>query len=142
MAKFSTYLNFNGQAEDAFRFYQSVFGGEFFLQKMSDTPYGEQLPEAEKGRAMHVALRMPDGQLLMASDILESAGHKLQEGNNYYISAEVESRQSADECFQKLSQGGKVEMPMEDMFWGDYFGSLKDKFGIQWMISFNPNPQK
>ncbi len=137
MAKIHVYLNFNGNAEEAFKFYQSVFGGELFIQKMKDTPMADQVPEAEQNCAMHIALTMPDGEILMASDIMESAGHKLIEGNNSYISLQSKSRAEADEIFNKLSAGGTVEMPMEDMFWGDYFGSFKDKFGIYWMINYS-----
>lgn len=138
MLQLNTYLNFNGNAEEAFRFYQTVLGGELFVQYMSDVPFGAELPEHEKKRAMHVSLRLKEGIHLMASDILESAGHKLREGNNYYISIQAGSREEADRVFKGLSEGGKIEMPMEDMFWGDYFGSLADRFGIQWMVNHSP----
>lgn len=130
------YLNFDGNAEEAFRFYQSVFGGELFIQRMSDTPYGENLSDQEKDYAMHVTIPIGDGQHLMASDCIESKGHKLQKGNNNYISITPDSREEADRLFNGLSADGKVEMPMEDMFWGDYFGSFTDKFGVNWMINF------
>lgn len=137
MAILNTYLNFEGKAEAAFLFYQSIFGGKLFIQKMSDTPYGEQLPDNEKECAMHVSLTTKDGLKLMASDILPSAGHQLKQGNNYYISIDAKSREEADKFFNELAVDGNIEMPMEDMFWGDYFGSLSDKFGIQWMVSYN-----
>ena len=133
--KLNPYLNFNGNAEEAFRFYQSVFGGELFIQKMKDAPGCENLPENEKNYAMHVSLPIGDGQSIMASDCLESMGHKLNIGNNNYISLSVDSREDADRIFNGLSAGGEIEMPMEDMFWGDYFGSFKDKFGVCWMIN-------
>ncbi|MCM5527360.1 VOC family protein [Parasegetibacter sp. NRK P23] len=134
------YLNFDGNAEEAFRFYQSVFGGELFVQKMSAAPGIEGLSEAEKNRAMHVSLPVGNGQYLMASDCLPSAGHVLTVGNNNYISVAPDSREEADRLFNGLSAGGKVEMPMADMFWGDYFGSFQDKFGVCWMINFT-NPK-
>lgn len=133
------YLNFDGNAEEAFRFYQSVFGGELFLQKMSNTPGTENLPDDEKNRAMHVGIPIGHGQYLMASDCLPSAGQVLHMGNNNYISITPDSREEADRLFQGLSAGGEIEMPMEDMFWGDYFGSFKDRFGVCWMINFPNN---
>lgn len=131
------YLNFNGNAEEAFRFYQSVFGGELFVQKMSQAPGTENLSEEEKNRTMHVALPIGNNQFLMASDCLPSQGHVLNQGNNNYISVTPDSREEADRIFNGLSAGGTVEMPMEDMFWGDYFGSFTDKYGVCWMINFN-----
>lgn len=128
------YLNFDGNAEEVFRFYHSIFGGEFFIQKMSDAPGMENLPEEEKNRAMHVAISI-GSQHLMASDILPSQGHVLNQGNNNYISITSDSREEADRLFAALSEGGKVEMAMADMFWGDYFGSFVDKYGICWMIN-------
>jgi len=131
------YLNFDGQAEEAFNFYKSVLGGEFiFFKKMSDAPESDKLPEDERNRVMHVALPINEHTILMASDCIPSAGHVLREGNNMYVHLAAESREDADKLFDGLSAGGTIEMPMEDMFWGDYFGSLKDKFGIQWMINF------
>lgn len=130
------YLNFDGNAEEAFRFYQSVFGGELFVQKMGEAPGSENLSAEEKGRAMHVALPVGNGQFLMASDCVPSAGHVLHMGNNNYISVAPDSREEADRLFNGLSAGGQVEMPMADMFWGDYFGSFKDKFGVYWMINY------
>ncbi len=134
--KLNPYLNFDGNAEEAFRFYQATFGGEVFVQKMDQAPGTENLPENEKGRAMHVSLPIGDGQTLMASDIVPSMGHVLNVGNNNYISITPDSREEADKLFNGLSVGGEIEMPMEDMFWGDYFGSFKDKYGMCWMINF------
>ncbi len=135
MPLINPYLNFNGTAEAAFRFYQSVLGGELFIQKMKDIPGGEQVPEAEKDFVMHASLPVGNN-VLMASDCLDSRGHKLIEGNNSYISLTPDSREEADRIFNALSEGGDVEMPMGEMFWDDYFGSLKDKFGTRWMINF------
>jgi PhnB protein len=135
--KLNPYLNFDGNAEEAFRLYQSVFGGELFIQKMGSAPGTENMSEEEKNLVMHVSLPIGDGQFLMASDCVTSQGHVLQVGNNNYISLSPDSREEADRIFNALSQGGTVEMPMEDMFWGDYFGSFKDKYGVCWMINFD-----
>ena len=137
--KVNPYLNFDGQAEEAFIFYKSVFGGEFTgNMKMKDAPGTEELNENEKNRTMHISLPIGKENLLMGSDILPSMGHKLTKGNNNYISLHPESKAEADRLFNGLSAGGEIEMPMADQFWGDYFGSFKDKFGICWMINFNP----
>ncbi|MFD2247479.1 VOC family protein [Pontibacter ruber] len=90
---------------------------------------------------MHIALPVGQGTILMATDMLESMGQKLNAGNNFSLSIGVESKVEADRIFNGLSAGGKVNMPMEDTFWGDYFGMLTDKFGVQWMVSFNENQQ-
>ena len=132
------YLNFDGKAEEAFNFYKSVFGGEFaFFAKMGDTPESDKLTDEEKNRVMHVALPINEHTTLMASDCVPSAGHVFKEGNNMYISLNADSREDADRLFNGLSAGGTIEMPMDDMFWGDYFGSFKDRFGIQWMVNFS-----
>jgi len=137
MPKVNTYLNFDGKSEEAFNFYKSVFGGEFsFVSKMSDMPGAEQLNDDEKGRLMHIALPIGKDDVLMASDIIPSAGHKLNVGNHAYISIFTESREEADRIFAGLSKGGNIEMAMEDTFWGDYFGSFQDKFGVGWMINY------
>lgn len=137
MIKVHPYLNFDGKAEEAFNFYKSILGGEFsMLQKMSDLPNAADIPESERNRVMHVALPINDYTILMASDCVPSLGHVLIEGNNMYVSLGVDSREEADRIFNGLSAGGRVEMPMEDMFWGDYFGSFKDQYGVQWMISY------
>lgn len=129
------YLNFNGTAEEAFNFYRSVFGGEFAtVMRFGDNPQCEGITDAEKNRVMHIALPIDGGGVLMASDTLESMGHKLNPGNNFYISLSPQTREDADRIFNGLSEGGKVEMPMTDMFWG-YFGSFVDKFGVQWMLN-------
>lgn len=131
------YLNFDGNAEEAFHFYQSVFGGEVLIMKMKDAPGSENLSEEEKNLAMHVSLPIGNNQFLMASDCVKSMGHVLIPGNNNYISLAPDSRDEATRIFNELSAGGEIEMPMDDMFWGDYFGSFKDKFGICWMINYN-----
>lgn len=137
MIKVNPYLNFDGKAEEAFNFYKSVFGGEFSgVHRMSDMPGAENLSENEKNRLMHISLPIDD-TILMASDIVPSMGHKLNVGNHADISLHPDSREEADRLFKGLSEGGEIEMPMEDQFWGDYFGCFIDKFGIGWMINYN-----
>jgi PhnB protein len=136
MTKINTYLNFDRTAEAAFLFYQSIFGGELFIQKMGNAPGSENLSEADKNLVMHVSLPIGN-DILMASDCSESMGHKLVPGNYSYISVSPDSREEADRIFNALAAGGEIEMPLEDMFWGDYFGSLKDQYGILWMINYN-----
>lgn len=139
MAKLNPYLNFDGTCEEAFNFYKFVFGGEFLgeVHKMKDIPNME-IPEEAKNRVMHVGLPI-GGDILMGSDIFP--GQPFVAGNNNYISIFPESREEADRLFARLSADGEVEMPMEDQFWGDYFGSLKDKFGVCWMINYNSQNQ-
>lgn len=137
MAKMNPYLNFDGTALEAFEFYRSVFGGEFTgVHKMGDAPGTEGLPENERNRVMHVALPIDEHTTLMASDIMPSMGQSLTVGNNVYISLHPESRDEADRLFGGLSEGGAVEMPLQDTFWGAYYGSFTDKYGIRWMVNY------
>lgn len=144
MPSLNPYLNFAGNTEEAFNFYKSVFGGEFqSLQRFRDVPpEGGNIPENEKDKIMHIALPIGKGNMLMATDALECMGQKLTVGDNFYITIQPDSREEADKIFNGLSAGGKVEMPMQDMFWGAYYGSLRDKFGIQWMINYDTNQKK
>lgn len=143
MAKISTYLNFPRNTEEAFNFYKSVFGGDFIdgkINRFGEIPSTEGMPplaEEDKNLVMHVALPILGGHLLMGTDAPESMGFTVNKGNNVYISLHPDSRVQADDLFKKLSEGGVVEMPMADMFWGDYFGSLADKFGIKWMVNYS-----
>jgi len=131
------YLTFDGKAEEAFLFYQSVFGGAFLgVHKMSEAPGTEQLPDNEKNLIMHIALPVDAYTTLMGSDILPSAGHVLMPGNTVQLSLHPESREEASRLFNGLSAGGKVEMPLQDTFWGAYFGSFTDKYGIHWMVNY------
>lgn len=142
-ATVNPYLNFNGNTEEAFNFYKSVFGGEFLaIMRFSDNPGCGEIPEAEKGKIMHIALPIGKGTVLMATDALESMGQKLTFGNNFYISLAPESKEEAERLFNGLSAGGKIEMPLQDMFWGDYFGTFADKFGVQWMINYGSSDHK
>jgi len=142
MASVSTYLNFNGTTEEAFNFYKSVFGTEFVsISRMGDVPPQEGQPElsdADKQLIMNVTLPILGGHVLMGTDAVESMGFTVNQGNNVYISLLPDSREEADRLFAALSEGGKVEMPMQDMFWGDYYGSLVDKYGVQWMVNYSP----
>jgi len=133
--KIQPYFNFDGKAEEAFEFYREVFGGECTKMKMGDAPGSEKMKEEEKNRMMHISLRVSDDLLLMASDIVPSMGHKLKLGNQTYISISPDSRKEADRIFDKLSEGAEIEMPLADQFWGDYFGSLVDRYGIMWMVN-------
>jgi PhnB protein len=137
MATLNPYLNFMGTTEQAFLFYKSVFGGEFLgLQRFKDTPEADRLPAADQEKIMHVALPIGNGNMLMGTDTLESMGHQLTQGNNFYLSISADSIAEADRLFEGLSAGGTVSMPMEKAFWGDYFGMCTDPFGVQWMISY------
>jgi PhnB protein len=142
MAKTSTYLNFPRNTEEAFNFYKKVFGTDFVdgkINRFGDFPPQKgmaPLAEDDKKLVMHVALPILGGHLLMGTDAPESMGFKVNTGNNIYISLHPDSRSEADRLFAELSQGGKAEMAMQDTFWGDYYGTLTDKFGIKWMIDY------
>lgn len=138
MFTLNPYLNFMGNTEEAFLFYKSIFGNEFtLLQKFRDTPGGTEMPEEVQGKLMHVALPLGSHNTLMGTDALESMGQSLTIGNNISLSLNVDNKEEADTLFAKLSQEGLVEMPLQDMFWGGYFGMVTDKFGIQWMINYD-----
>lgn len=142
MTKLNVYLNFPGTAEEAFGLYRSVFGGEFSsLIRFKDMPMpGEPLAKKDENKIMHIALPVGN-DVLMASDAPESIGRPFVQGNNSYISINVDSKNEADRVFKALSAGGKVEMPMADQPWDAYYGSFADKFGIHWMVSYEP-PKK
>lgn len=140
MASTNIYLNFNRNTEEAFNFYKQVFGGEFVggISKMGDVPPMENSPaiaEADKNLVMHVALPILGGVLLMGTDASESMGFNLRQGNNIYISLQPDTRAETDRLFQSLAEGGEIEMPLQDMFWGDYYGSCTDRFGVKWMFN-------
>jgi len=140
MTSVSPYLNFNGNTEEAFNFYKSVFGGEFLaVMRFKDNPQCGEMNDADKERIMHIALPIGGGTVLMATDSLESLGQKLTVGNNFYICLSPDSKDEADRLFNGLSDGGKVEVAIQDMFWGAYWGSFADKFGVQWMINYDQN---
>ena len=138
MAKLNPYLNFDGNCEDAFNYYKKVFGGEFSNFSRMSYLTGEYIPEEDSNLIMHVSLPF-NGDILMGSDIPSSMKTQFKSGNNNYISIESDSREEANRLFNELSDGGEVEMPMEEMFWSDYFGSFRDRFGIWWMINLTSN---
>jgi PhnB protein len=142
MISINPYINFKGNAEQAFNFYKSVFGGEFaFVQKFGEGPQSEKVKPEDREKIMHISL--PIGKnVLMASDAIEFMGGKTTFGDNFSISLSVDSKAEADRIFNALSKGGKIDMPMGNMFWGDYFGMITDKFGIPWMISFSEERNK
>ncbi|MBP7244267.1 MAG: VOC family protein [Bacteroidia bacterium] len=141
MARTSTYLNFPRQTEEAFLFYKSVFGGEFLgdgINRFGEIPMDDAMPpmpEEDKKLVMHVELAIVGGHIIMGTDAPESMGFTVNFGNNMYINLEPDTREETKKLFDKLSAGGKVEMELQDMFWGAYFGSCKDKFGVQWMFN-------
>lgn len=140
MAKVSTYLNFRRETEEAFNFYKSVFGGEFqgAVSRFRDIPPSEDmppLPEEDKDLIMNIRLPILGGHLLMGTDAPESMGFRVSFGNNVYITLQPDTREENLRLFSALSEGGQVEQELQDMFWGDYYGSLRDKFGVQWMFN-------
>ncbi len=140
MATVSTYLNFARETEAAFTFYRSVFGTDFGPQFMrfGDIPPSDDMPPIADGDTnliMHISLPILGGHVLHGTDAPESMGFTVERGNGQYIMLEPDSREEADRLFAALSEGGSPEMPMADQFWGDYFGSLVDKFGIRWMVN-------
>jgi len=140
MAKVSVYLNFPNKTEEAFNFYRKIFGGEFTggIMRFRDIPPSEAMPpvpETDKNLVMHVSLPILGGFDLMGSDAPASMGFRVIEGNNVYINLEPDTRTETRRLFKALSEGGKVEQELQDMFWGDYFGSCSDKFGILWMFN-------
>lgn len=143
MAKVSTYLNFPRNTEEVFNFYKTVFGTEFSeygIMRFGDIPAsGEMppLPDEDKNLIMHIELPLPGGHVLMGSDAPESMGFTVNRGNNVYIMLQPDSRIETDRLFSALSAGGVVTQPLQDMFWGDYYGSCTDKFGIQWMFNYH-----
>jgi PhnB protein len=145
MAKVSIYLNFQGNTAEAFNFYKSTFKTEFaapmmYMKDVPMPPGAPKLPDNELNMVMHVSLPILDGTLIMGTDMLESMGHKLKEGNNVTISLEPDSKEETDRLFGILSEGGSETAPMRNEFWG-YWGCTKDRFGIRWMFNF-PHPQQ
>lgn len=137
MASVSTYLNFLGNTEEAFRFYASVFGTEFTapITRMSDAPHGATLSEAERNLVMHVELPIAGGHLLMGTDMVASQGHELKLGNNMSISVHPDSRAEADQLYAALAEGGSEGTGMFEAPWNAYWGTTIDRFGIRWMFN-------
>ncbi len=146
MTTVNVYLTFNGNCEEAFNFYKSVFGGEFpYVGRYKDMPPptdgGKSVPEDQGNRIMHMSLPISKETMLMGSDTGGEWASNFSQGNNFAVSIYTDKKEEADRLFNGLSNGGSVTMPMNQTFWGDYFGMFTDKFGINWMISFNENPQ-
>ena len=139
MAQINPHINFNGNAEEAFNFYKSVFGGEFAMIIRFKDMSSAEFPVAENdaNKIMHIAL--PIGKnVLMANDVPESMGKVNENENRSKISISAESREEADKLFSGLSAGGNIEVPIGDSPWGSYFGMFRDKYGIEWMVDFDP----
>lgn len=140
MASINPHINFNGNAEEAFNFYKSVFGGEFaMIMRFKDLASADfQVAEHEANKIMHIAL--PIGKsILMANDVPEILGRTNENENRSKIVISAESKEEADKLFNGLSAGGQIEMPISDSPWGSYFGAFRDKYGIEWMVDFDPN---
>lgn len=140
MASVSTYLNFPRTTEEAFNFYKKVFGTEFNGQIMraGDVPPQEGMPAlapADKNLIVHISLPIIGGHYIMGTDAPESMGFKLVMGTNVHINLEPDTRKETKRLYDALSAGGKVTMELQEMFWGDYYGSCTDKFGVQWMFN-------
>ncbi len=145
MTTVNVYLTFNGNCEEAFNFYKSVFGGEFSsLGRFGEMPPQEGMPpvpDSDKNKLMHVSLPISTETVLMGSDSSDAFGPPTVVGNNFSISINPDSREDADRFFNGLSEGGQVIMPMGDTFWGAYFGMFADRFGINWMVNYDLNAQ-
>ena len=140
MATTGIYLNFPNTTERAFEFYRSVFGGEFVggIHRFGEIPPQDGMPplaDADKNLVMHIALALPGGVMLMGTDAPASMGFSVNPGNNVHISLHPDTRAESDRLFAALSDGGPVTMPLAEMFWGAYYGSCTDQFGIQWMVN-------
>lgn len=137
MPSINTYLTFNGNCQQAFEFYKSVFGGEFSSKsKFEEMPPDPNYPisDTDKEKIMHITLPVGKGTVLMGSDMAGEWEKSFNQGNNFSISIDAESKKEAENLFTALSENGQVIMPMNDTFWGSYFGMLIDQFGIQWMV--------
>lgn len=140
MASINPHINFNGNAEEAFNFYRSLFGGEFSkIVRFKDLASAEfEVPEHEANKIMHIAL--PIGKtILMANDVPEILGRTNEDENRSKIVISADSKEEADKLFNGLSVGGQIEMPISDSPWGSYFGMFRDKYGIEWMVEFDAN---
>ncbi len=145
MATINVYLTFNGNCQEAFDFYKSVFGGEFpYVGTFADMPPQEgmaPMSEDMKKRIMHISLPISKETILMGSDTGGEWASNYKIGTNFSISISAETKEEADHLFHQLSDEGKIKMPMANTFWGSYFGMLTDKFEISWMVGFNENPK-
>ena len=140
MASINPHINFNGNAEEAFNFYKSVFGGDFVkVVRFKDLASPEMpIDKKEENKIMHIALPIGKHSLLMANDVPEFLGRTNENENRSKIVISAETKEEADKLFNGLSSGGTVEMPIADSPWGSYFGMFRDKYGIEWMVDFDP----
>lgn len=137
MKSINPYLIFNGNAEEAFEYYQSVFGGDLEKIRFGDMPGSEKMPEEVKNKLAHVCLPVNDGSdALMGSDHMPGYEVNITENSNHHIHVEAENKSDAERFFKKLSESGQVTMPLESTDWAECFGMVSDKYGIQWMISY------
>ena len=140
MKAINPYLNFNGNTEEVFNFYRSVFGGEFrTIVRYRDTHVAAKVDEADKDKVMHIALPVGKDNMLMGTDMVKSLGGQVTQGTNFNLSIFTESREETEKIFHGLSAGGNILTPLEDAFWGDYFGRFSDKYGVIWMVNFPMN---
>ena len=140
MLTITPYLHFMGNTEEVMNFYKSVLGGEFtIIGRFKDVPGGEKMSPEDQQKLMHISLTLPNGGVIMATDILESMEQKLVNGNNIHLCLHTKSEAEAEKFFNALATGGKIHMPLNKTFWGAYFGMCTDKYNIQWMISYNQN---
>ncbi|TFF30388.1 VOC family protein [Mucilaginibacter psychrotolerans] len=141
MRAINPWINFNGNAEEAFTFYKSVFGGEFTkIIRFKDLASAEfQVPENEAEKIMHIALPLGKNNVLLANDVPEFMGRVSESENRSKIAVSAESREEADQIFNGLSAGGDVEGPIGAGPWGTYAGMFRDKYGIEWIIEFDPS---
>jgi PhnB protein len=136
------YLHFMGNTEEAMNFYKSVLGGEFTIfSRFKDVPGGEKMLAEEQEKIIHVSLTISPETTIMATDALESMDQNLVMGNNFHICLHVKNETEVDRIFDAFAAGGKIEMPVNKTFFGSYFGMCRDKFGVQWMISYTYNKQ-
>jgi PhnB protein len=138
MISISPYLDFKDKTEEAFKFYRSVLGGEFtILQRFKDMPAAGRMTDREGELILHVSLSLGNGIVIMGSDAPEVHGRKVVFGNNVHISIDAESQEEAERLFKGLSSGGKIDMPLQKMFWGAMYAGFEDKYGVHWMINFS-----
>jgi PhnB protein len=134
------YLNFPGTTEEAFRYYETVFGTKIgMMQTFGDTPFAQNAPESAKKKIMHAQLPITEAVHLMGSDSVEGFGPPLKQGNNFHVSVVAKDKAEADRAFEALSRGGRITMPIANAPWGPYFGMCVDRFGVNWMVSL-PHP--
>lgn len=142
MKAVNPYLNFPGNTEEAFRFYQTVFGGELQLVRFGDFPdNGMGVPDRDLDKIANVALPLGNDTTLMGTDALESLGHELNAGNNFSITLETDTAEEAERLFTGLAEGGKVTMPLAETQWAEKYGMCTDRFGIQWMFNYTGSRQ-